>query len=76
MTPPLDSPDTSRPPRRHRRLVAAAAAGLAITAAAAGHPAAAGAAPREAAALDAVDTYTGLAFTVPAGKDDLGQPQT
>ena len=76
MTPPLDSPDTSRPPRRPRRLVAAAAAGLAITAAAAGHPAAAGAAPRAAAALDAVDTYTGLTFTVPAGKDDLGQPQT
>ncbi len=34
------------------------------------------AAPRETAALDAVDTYTGLTFTVPAGTDDLGQPQT
>ena len=30
----------------------------------------------QAAALDAVDTYTGLTFTVPAGKNDLGQPQT
>jgi ABC-2 type transport system ATP-binding protein len=28
------------------------------------------------AALDTVDTYSGLTFTVPAGKDDLGQPQT
>jgi ABC-2 type transport system ATP-binding protein len=27
-------------------------------------------------ALDAVDTFTGLSFTVPAGRDDLGQPQT
>ncbi|NNM46561.1 CocE/NonD family hydrolase [Knoellia koreensis] len=26
--------------------------------------------------LDAVDTYTGLTFTVPAGRNDLGQPQT
>lgn len=76
MTPPLDTQDTSRPPHRPRRLLAATAAGLAITAAAAGHPAQAGAAPREAAALDAVDTYTGLSFTVPAGRDDLGQPQT
>ena len=26
--------------------------------------------------LDTVDTYSGLRFTVPAGKNDLGQPQT
>jgi predicted acyl esterase len=31
---------------------------------------------RSAPALDAVDTFTGLSFTVPAGKDDLGRPQT
>jgi ABC-2 type transport system ATP-binding protein len=29
-----------------------------------------------AVALDSVDTYTGVRFTVPAGKNDLGQPQT
>lgn len=28
------------------------------------------------AAADTVDVYTGLHFTVPAGNDDLGQPQT
>jgi ABC-2 type transport system ATP-binding protein len=28
------------------------------------------------ARLDSVDTYTGLTFTVPAGANDLGQPQT
>lgn len=27
-------------------------------------------------ALDTVDTFTGLTFTVPAGTNDLGQPQT
>ena len=26
--------------------------------------------------LDTVDVYTGLSFTVPAGTNDLGQPQT
>lgn len=31
---------------------------------------------RAAAALDTVDTYSGLTFTVPAGTNDLGQPQT
>ena len=35
------------------------------------------AAPRERQqALDAVDTFTGLSFTVPAGRDDLGRPQS
>jgi ABC-2 type transport system ATP-binding protein len=37
---------------------------------------AAGLAPGGAAPLGAIDTYTGLSFTVPAGLDDQGSPQS
>ncbi len=64
----------SRPSSRLRAGLAAltALAGVGLVAA---QPVTA--APKGAAqALDAVDTFTGLSFTVPAGNDDLGQPQT
>jgi predicted acyl esterase len=55
-------------------LAATALSGLALG----GHASAADrpGAGASAAALDSVDTYTGLTFTVPAGQNDLGQPQT
>lgn len=37
---------------------------------------AAAAQPAAPATLDSVDVYTGLHFSVPAGQDDLGRPQT
>ncbi|GAB3067225.1 CocE/NonD family hydrolase [Pedococcus soli] len=68
----------SRPsPSRARRLTALALAPLAAVAVGgtvASTPAS-GATP-SATSLGAVDTYTGLKFTVPAGNDDLGRPQT
>ncbi|MGO4343549.1 CocE/NonD family hydrolase [Pedococcus sp. 2YAF34] len=77
---------TRRPPNRARRRRAAAllplaaiglAGGPALAAVAdplAGTPTAAGS--TSSTALQPVDTYTGLHFTVPAGNDDLGRPQT
>ena len=55
-------------------LATAALTGIALGSHASAAPVTA-AAP-SAAPLDSVDTYTGLKFTVPAGKNDLGQPQT
>lgn len=76
-----------RSPFRARRLTALALSPLAAvgalgalgtgtagSASAAVAPAAV--APAASTALGAVDTYTGLEFTVPAGRDDLGRPQT
>ena len=73
-----------RSPSRARRLTALALSPLAAvavggTATAAAAPATAGTATSGTPAtvtLGAVDTYTGLKFTVPAGRDDLGQPQS
>ena len=68
---------TPSPFRSIAVLAVAALAGPALVATQASRPAAAAAAPRgRQAALDTVDTYTGLTFTVPAGTNDLGQPQT
>ncbi|HEV7173080.1 alpha/beta fold hydrolase [Pedococcus sp.] len=57
-------------------VAALAAAGLFI----AGQPASAQTTAQTSAqttqTLDTVDTYTGLTFSVPAGTDDLGRPQT
>jgi hypothetical protein len=55
-------------------LAAATLTGVAFGGHASAVPAAGAA--RTAPTLDTVDTYTGLTFTVPAGANDLGQPQT
>ncbi|HEU5455558.1 MAG TPA: hypothetical protein VFU85_07720, partial [Nocardioides sp.] len=68
--------------RGHRRLALAAAVPLAIlTTATVATPTSASAGPRggegpRAERLDTVDVFRGLTFTVPAGRDDLGSPQT
>ncbi|NYG07510.1 ABC-2 type transport system ATP-binding protein [Phycicoccus badiiscoriae] len=64
---------TSSPIRSVAVLAAATLAGTALAVPLAAAPAAQAAA---APALGTVDTYTGLKFTVPAGTNDLGQPQT
>ena len=62
-------------PSSRLRLALAALATLTGVGLVAAQPVAAS--PRGSApALDAVDTFTGLSFTVPAGRDDLGQAQT
>ncbi len=65
-----------RSPSRARRLTALALAPLAAVAVGGTATAATAAGTPAAATLGAVDTYTGLKFTVPAGRDDLGQPQS
>lgn len=78
---PVPIPDDRSPARlprgARRRLGALAIAGVAALAAAGAlaTPPPVSAAPRP-PALDAVDVYAGLHFTVPAGTDDLGQPQS
>lgn len=74
---------TLSPARSIAVLAVAALAGPALVAtqalaAPAAPPASAAPAARTAApaSLDSVDTYSGLRFTVPAGRNDLGQPQT
>ena len=67
-----------RSPSRARRLTALAIAPLAAVAVAGSASSATGApatAPA-AVALGAVDTFSGLTFRVPAGRDDLGRSQT
>jgi predicted acyl esterase len=85
MTQPQHRSDrTGAPTRRrgHRRLALAAAVPLAIlTTATVATPTSASAGPRggegpRAERLDSVDVFRGLTFTVPAGRDDLGSPQT
>ena len=63
-----------RPPQAVRTTLAALTA-LASLGAVAAQPVTAAPQHRQ-QALDTVDTYTGLTFTVPAGNNDLGQPQT
>lgn len=71
----MTRPHQSTSPHRRRGRLAAATAGLALAAGVLGHPTAATAGPPR-GTPDAVDTYSGLTFTVPAGTNDLGQPQT
>lgn len=66
---------TSSQIRSVAALAAATLAGLGLVAPAAG-PAAAAPGAAAASTPDSVDTYTGLKFSVPAGSNDLGQPQT
>ena len=63
-----------RPPQAVRTTLAALTA-LASLGVVAAQPVTAAPQQRQ-QALDTVDTYTGLTFTVPAGNNDLGQPQT
>src|SRR5690242_3745095 len=68
------SSDHPVPTRTASALAAVVLAGAAMLATSAtGASAATGATT---ATTDTVDVYTGLHFTVPAGNDDLGQPQT
>ena len=71
----MTRPHQSTSPHRRRGRLAAATAGLALAAGVLGHLTAATAGPPR-GTPDAVDTYSGLTFTVPAGTNDLGQPQT
>ncbi|WP_082592339.1 CocE/NonD family hydrolase [Phycicoccus sp. Soil803] len=56
--------------------LAVAALALPLVATQASAASATPAASATGAPLDSVDTYSGLTFTVPAGRNDLGQPQT
>lgn len=69
---------TPSPLRSVAVLAAATLAGLGLAApgAATAAPAAPSVATAPTTSLDSVDTYTGLKFSVPAGSNDLGQPQT
>ena len=67
----------TRRPLSRRTLPVLAVAGLAATGLAAMTGPAVGAPPAAGPpALAPVDVYTGLSFSVPAGSDDLGRPQT
>ena len=68
---------TRHTPRHHSPTrTTSAVAAVVLAAAGVLATSATGASAATTATTDTVDVYTGLHFTVPAGNDDLGQPQT